>query len=432
MLKNRANPRKAIRFPDVYYGWIIVAVGLVSMAFWIGIRSSFSVFYVALLEEFQWNRGDSAGVLSMALITYMVMSPIVGGLIDRVGPRKVIVPGVLLLILGLALCATVNSLKQFYLLYGVVMGAGVTAVSIVPYSAIIAHWFDKKKGLASGIAVSGMGLGTFLLVPLSQQWINWWGWRVSFLITAGLVFVLVLPLNALLLRHKPAEVGQRIDGQKNTDEQESQSSPGNTSRIPNVDWTIKKVLLSPRFWAVIGFVFFSIIGIWIMVVHNVRFMVDQGIEPMQAAFIFAMVGVVSLIFRIVWGWLSDHIGREVAFTLGALCVCLAAGSLILLETSGIKAIAYVFLILFGMGWAVTAPLFIAVAADLYKGKIFGLIYGMLECSVGIAGAFGAWVAGHLFDKYQSYQTAWVLAIITMLLSCMFLWIAAPRKTRLQQ
>ena len=79
----------------------------------------------------------------------------------------------------------------------------------------------------------------------------------------------------------------------------------------------------------------------------------------------------------------------------------------------------------------TAPLFIAVAADLYKGKIFGLIYGMLECSVGISGAIGAWVAGYIFDKNQSYQAAWVLAIITMLLSCIFLWIAAPRKARVQ-
>ena len=90
-----------------YYGWIIVAVALISMAFWMGIRTSFSVFYVALLEDFPWNRGDTAGVQSMALITYTFMAPLVGGLIDRFGPRRVVVPGILILAFGLMLCSTI-------------------------------------------------------------------------------------------------------------------------------------------------------------------------------------------------------------------------------------------------------------------------------------------------------------------------------------
>jgi sugar phosphate permease len=109
---------RATPFARFYYGWIIVAVALVSMAFWLGIRSSFSVFYVALLEEFPWNRGASAGAQSMALITYTILSPIVGGLIDRFGPRRVVVPGILLLAMGLILCSTIETLNQFYLLYG--------------------------------------------------------------------------------------------------------------------------------------------------------------------------------------------------------------------------------------------------------------------------------------------------------------------------
>ena len=161
--------RRTVRFKGLFYGWIIVGVALVSMAFWLGIRTSFSVFYVALLEDFSWSRGDSAGVQSMALITYTILAPLVGGLIDRFGPRRVIVPGVLILSLGLGLCATIDSLTQFYILYGVIMGSGISAIGIVSYSAILAHWFEKKRGLASGIAVSGMGLGTFALVPLSHD-----------------------------------------------------------------------------------------------------------------------------------------------------------------------------------------------------------------------------------------------------------------------
>jgi MFS family permease len=412
-----------------YYGWIIVAVALISMAFWFGIRSSFSVFYVALLEEFGWNRGDSAGVQSMALITYTILAPLVGGLIDRFGPRRVVVPGILILALGLVLCRTIETLGQFYLLYGVVTGTGITCIGIVTYSAILAHWFEKRRGLASGIAVSGMGLGTFVLVPLSQGIISMWGWRLTFVVLGALVLIIVLPINAMLLIHKPQEIDQGIDGLENNPTFTS-AAPGVVQpHAPESVWTMKKVVSSGRFWALMAFAFFSIIGIWIVIVHNVRFLVDQGVAKMTAAFIFALVGVVSSIFRIFWGWLSDRIGREKTFTMGIACGCLGVGSLLLFEISGSQLFTYSFFVFFGMGWGVTAPMYMAVAADLFKGRIFGLIYGFVEAGVGLAGAFGAWVAGFIFDRTQSYQIAFVLVIAVLLLSCIFIWLAAPRKFR---
>ncbi|MGD9139554.1 MAG: MFS transporter [Desulfobacterales bacterium] len=132
-------------------------MALVSMAFWLGIRSSFSVFYVALLDEFKWTRAGSAGAQSIALISYTILAPLVGTLIDRLGPRRVVIPGILVLACGLVLFSSIKTLNQFYLFYGVVMGSGITCIGIITYSAILAHWFEKKRGLASGIAVSGMG-----------------------------------------------------------------------------------------------------------------------------------------------------------------------------------------------------------------------------------------------------------------------------------
>ena len=118
MLNNSASPRRRLHFPEFYYGWIIVAVALVSMAFWLGIRTSFSIFYVALLEDFPWTRAGSAGVQSIALISYTFLAPLVVGLIDRFGPRRVVVPGILILALGLTLCSSIKNLNQFYLYYG--------------------------------------------------------------------------------------------------------------------------------------------------------------------------------------------------------------------------------------------------------------------------------------------------------------------------
>jgi MFS family permease len=423
--------RRTARFKGFFYGWIIVGVALVSMAFWLGIRTSFSVFYVALLEDFSWSRGDSAGVQSMALITYTILAPLVGGLIDRFGPRRVIVPGVLILSLGLGLCATIDSLTQFYILYGVIMGSGISAIGIVSYSAILAHWFEKKRGLASGIAVSGMGLGTFALVPLSQGFISMWGWRLTFVVMGGLVLVVLLPLNALFLRHKPEELGQCVDGLDPREPPDAPCADAVNQGGAGAEWTLGRALLSGRFWSLIAFSFFSIIGVYVILVHNVRFLVDQGIDKMEAALIFALVGVISSIFRIFWGWLSDRIGREITYTMGISCACMGVVSLLLIEAMGARGFIYGFFVLFGMGWGVTAPMFMSVAADLFRGKTFGLIYGIVEAGIGIAGALGAWVAGFIFDRTQSYQGAFVLVIIVFLLSSVFVWLAAPRKFRIR-
>jgi MFS family permease len=413
----------------LYYGWIIVTVALISMAFWFGIRSSFSVFYVALLEDFAWNRGDSAGVQSMALITYTVLAPLVGGLIDRFGPRRVVVPGILVLALGLILCRTIENLTQFYLFYGVVMGSGITCIGIVTYSAILAHWFEKRRGLASGLAVSGMGLGTFVLVPLSQSLISMWGWRLTFVVLGGLVLIIVLPLNALFLRHKPLEMGQCVDGFENNTAFNQGGSCAMEANDTEFRWTSRKVVSSARFWALMTFSFFSIIGIYVVVVHSVRFLVDQGVAKMTAALILAMVGAISSVFRIFWGWLSDRIGREITYTMGISCGFLGVSSLLLFEPFRSPLLIYSFFVFFGMGWGVTAPMFMAVSADLFQGRIYGLIYGFVEAAVGIGAAFGSWVAGFIFDRTQSYQMAFVLVIVCMLLSCIFIWLAAPRRFR---
>ena len=418
--------REPIKF---YYGWIIVGLGLVSMSFWFGIRSSFSVFYVVLLEEFHWTRGESAGVQSMAMLTYTFIAPVVGGLIDRLGPRRVIVPGVILLVIGLVLCSTMKNLFQFYLFYGVLMAAGSTCIAIVAYSAILAHWFERKRGLASGIAVSGMGLGTFLLVPLSQNLISSYGWRPTFVILAGLVMLIALPLNFLFLKHKPEELGLRTDGVKPAHDSASSGQEPTGSVISQTDWTLKDAIHTRSFWALAAFPFFALIGVYIVVVHNVRFMVDKGIDPMTAAFVFAMAGMSTSLSRIFWGWISDHIGREKAYTAGMGCMFLGVFSLLSMDASGKKVFLYTFALFFGMGWGATAPLFMATAADLFKGRIFGLIYGIVEGTMNFGGAIGSWIAGFIFDQTKSYRMAFVLVIIVCFLSCIFMWIAAPRKAK---
>ena len=417
------------RFERLYYGWVIVGVSIVSLTFWFGFRGIFSVFYVALLEDFPWSRGGAAGVQFMSLITYTIMAPLVGVLIDRFGPRRIILPGILLLTLGLILCASIKTLAQFYLLYGVLAAFGAASIGVVSYTAILAHWFEKKRGAASGLAVSGVGLGAFILVPLSQHFISLWGWRLAFVALGVLALIFLLPLNALFLRHKPQELGLYPDGVREEGSPERGTIEVMDSAWSETDWTLRKALRTGRFWALMIFPFCVAAAVYIILVHHVQFLVDKGIEKMTAAFIFAFIGIISSAFRIFWGWLSDTFGREKTFTLGVICICMGICSLLLLEITGEKNLVYPFVIFLGSGWGVTAPIFMSVAADLFQGRGFGAIYGFVEGSIGMGCALGAWVAGFIFDKTQSYQWAFVLAASFSIVSCLFIWLAAPRKVR---
>jgi MFS family permease len=410
----------------IYYGWIIVAVSMISTTFWFGIRTSFSVFYVPLLEQFHWNRGESAGVQSVALLSYTFLAPVVGGLIDRFGPRRVIVPGIFLFSFGLALSSRLESLLQFYVFYGIVMGSGITCIGIVSYSAILAHWFEKKRGLASGIAVSGMGLGTFLFVPLSQHLISAYGWRDTFIIQSVLALVILLPLNFFWLRHTPHDLGLLPDGRKEDPFENSVLRPvqGEEKAV-----SLDRIMRTKSFWYLLIFPSLAVVGVYVVLVHNVRFLIDKGISPMSAALIFAVAGGISSFFRIFWGYISDRIGREKTYTLGMISISLGALSLLLLDRVTGKVLVYSFMIFFGIGWGATAPMFMAAAADLFRGKVFGLVYGLVEGVIGIGAALGSWAAGFIFDVTHSYRFAFGLAIFVFALSGIFMWLAAPRKAK---
>lgn len=392
------------------------------MTFWFGIRASFSVFYVPLLEQFGWNRGESAGVQSVTLLTYTFLAPLVGGLIDRFGPRRVIVPGIFVFSFGLVLSSYLDSLFQFYIFYGVIMGSGITCIGIVSYSAILAHWFEKKRGLASGIAVSGMGFGTLLFVPFSQHLISLYGWRSTFVVQGVLALVILVPLNLLWLRHRPQDLGLLPDGRQGDLSERNVSSQ--REAVP-----FGRIVRMKPFWFLLIFPSLAVLGVYVVLVHNIRFLTDKGISPMTAASIFAVAGGISSFFRIFWGHLSDRIGREKTYTLGMMFITLGVLSLLLLDILQHSALVYAFMVFFGAGWGVTAPMFMATAADLFRGRVFGLVYGLVEGAIGIGAALGAWAAGFIFDITQSYRLAFGLAVVVFALSGLFMWLAAPRKAK---
>jgi len=410
-----------------YYGWVIVGLAMLSLAYWFGLRTTFSVFFVALIDQFHWGRAEAAAALSIAMVAYMVMAPVVGILVDRIGPRKVMLPGIALTGLGLLLCTQIETLTQFYVFYGVVAGIGIPCLSIAPFTVILAHWFERKRGTANGLASVGMGMSSPLFVPLFQYIISLWGWRSAFFIFSLLVFAIPLPLNAIFLKHRPEEIGLLPDGDSVDDKPEEAQFHPSASSLK--EQGVKDLMKTGRFWSVMLFPALIVFGIYIVIVHHVRYLVDLGVSKMWAASIFAAMGAISAGFRFFWGWFSDRIGREITYTLGGICFSLGILSLLVFQYIPSPFLLYLFAFFFGAGWGSTAPMFMSIAGDLYKGKNFGLIYGMVEGNIGIGAAVGTWVGGYIFDQTQNYFWAFVLAILISFISVFLVWYIAPRKFR---
>uniref|UniRef100_A0A7C2NZR9 MFS transporter n=1 Tax=candidate division WOR-3 bacterium TaxID=2052148 RepID=A0A7C2NZR9_UNCW3 len=280
-----------------------------------GIRASFSVFYSHLVEVFSWGRGEAAVAQSISFVMYMAFVPIIGTLVDRFDPRKVVVLGVIICGIGLILCAFIKNLWTLYIYYGIIAGTGICFISIVTYSAILSRWFERKRGFASGIATSGMGVGTFLLVLFAERMIQIFGWREAFIILGIITLGVLLPTNGLFLRSKPQEMGLEVDGL---------SCSLSLDDIRKNDYRFWDALRTRKFWFLVCFASFALMGIQIILVHNVRFLVDKGIDVKIASVAFAVVGIISSLFRIIWGWLSDRIGREWSYSIGAICLALSA------------------------------------------------------------------------------------------------------------
>jgi MFS family permease len=414
---------------NFYYGWVIVAVALISMAFWFGFRSMFSVFLVALVEDFGWGRAEISGVQSVTMVCYIIAAPLVGGLVDRFGPRRVILPGIILMAAGLALSSTIHGLLQYYLYYGVLGGVSVAFISLAAYTAIIPHWFEKRRGTASGIAASGMGLGLMLFPPFTQGIISEWGWRSGFLVMGILTAVILLPLNGLLLRHKPMDLGYAgPDGGMEPDKGMTDRT-GHAARQPDegFQWSLGAAAGTINFWALMIFPMLIMIGVYMLLTHFVGFLVNQGLDKMTAASAFGLIGLTSTIFRIVWGLVSDRIGRERSFSVAMFFFCVSFYCLVRFQNGGGLWLVYLFVILVGVGWGSTAPIFMASAADLFYGPAVGTIYGLVEGSLGIGGAFGPWIGGYVFDHTGSYQWAFGVAALAATLAGIMVWVAAPGK-----
>ena len=419
--------------PRFFYGWIIVAVLALSMMLAYATRSSFTVFYVAILDEYGWTRADTAGIFSLSLIVYGLGGILAGFLLDKVGPRKLFPIAATLIALGVLWCSRATQLWEFYVAFGIIVGFGQCSLGYVPTMTVVNHWFVKWRGLAAGIAMFGLSL-SFALSPLTQYLRETVGWRTAFMIFAAAVFVIVVPMTSLLMRHRPQDMGLLPDGA----EQEPESGPETRKEHDasivdrewvSVEWTLFQAFKTYRLWLLLA------AGIvWGMVVnfpqvHQVAYITDIGYSPMFAATAFSIFGILMGIGPL-GGLLSDRIGRERSITLGATSTVIGVALALSVRGTGMEWAWYVSSISYGLGIGLIAPTLPAIYGELFAGKNLGSIIGFINAGFGVGGAIGPYVAGYIYDVTGGYTLAFVIMMAAAFIQTTLMWLVAPRKVRL--
>src|SRR4051794_1223659 len=224
--------------PRFFYGYVILALCFLNMLVMRGVNGSFGVYYVALLDEFSWSHSDGASIASANFLVYALAAPFVGLVFDRFGPRVLMPFGGALVGSGLLLSGFGNSLPDFYFSYGLLTAVGQGALGFVGHNALISFWFIRRRATAIGIASMGQGLGALVMVPLTQYFITSRGWRSTFMISATVILLAVMPANALLQRRRPTDVGQQPDGE--TSSTEVKEAGICDTRQPRRDWTLRE------------------------------------------------------------------------------------------------------------------------------------------------------------------------------------------------
>jgi MFS family permease len=367
------------------YAWVVVAVVAITLTIASGARFLFGVVLKPVSEEFGWNRAQLTGAVMVAMIVLSICQPLVGVLVDRIGPRKILVGGIALLGVSLVPLSFATSLWQIYVLYGLLTSFGLAAASPVLATSLVSRWFTRDRGLAMSVATSGSAFGQLLIVPVATWIMLATTWQTTYRILAVALLVVALPLSALFLRDAPRT-----------------TPPAGETVKPEEGLTLRDAIAHPTFWILaFGFV---VCG-WTMAFPNTHFLAyadDMGMSVLHAANTISVTAIFSILGSVLLGLAADRFQRTsvLALTYGLRGV---AFLLLLLLPGG--NLIFVYGLVLGISWTATTPLTAAIAADRYGPKHLGLIFGSLFTFMNLGFGFGSLLGGMIFEVTGGYAIA---------------------------
>ena len=392
--------------------WTVLGVSTAVNALAWGARSTFALFYVAMLEEFAWGRGPTALGYSLSWLGFVVFAPVAGWLSDRWGTRPVVTGGGVVLGVALALTGQVTSLAQYYLCFGALGAAGIAGM-LIPSTTIVTRWFVRSRGTAMGVLSIGPA-SAVAFYPLNAWLIATLGWRMA-LVSFGCIVGAATVSLTLFYREPTADEDRAAGG--------ADTRPSRDTLVTGEVWTLRRALRSIRLWAAFAMTALGVIGFQIMATHQVAHAVDRGFPQHIVVWLFAFGAGCMMAGNLLGGWLSDRVGRGWVFVLGTAVAILGIGCLALMRGPQDLVLLLLYTVS-GFGFGMRIAQLSTIPADVFAGPHLGAILGVVQAGGGLGGAIGPFLGGWLFDVTGSYRLAFMAAGVAVAGSGVAAWFAA--------
>lgn len=403
----------------IHYGWYIVAASFTILCFNAGARYAFGVMFKPIIKEFGWSRGQVSLVFFVNMVVFAVSLLIVGRLYDRYGPKWVVIISTIFISTGFMLTSFIHSIGQFFFSYGILAAFGIAGTAVPLMATLTSKWFDKWRGFAVSLTVSGNSIGQFALVPLLSYFALNFGWRASYLYIGIIMLVINIVLAALVIKGDPRHFGLKPFGFVEAKEGDDGKEPLVSSAGGLQDMGLKQAMKTSSFWLFTIVMFICGGGDYFATIHLIPLATDYGISPMTAGNMLAWYGLMSLAGVLIAGPAADVIGSKIPILLTFVLRILL---FVMLTRYKSEVSFYVFALAFGFTHLITAPLTPILIGKLYGFAYLGILTGFINTVHFLGAGFWPYLAGVIFDKTGSYQLAFILsatmacaAVVAMLL-----------------
>jgi len=389
---------------QIHYSWVMVILAVFAMVAGTIATYSFGIFLIPITTDLGWDRGALSAARSINLLTGGVTGILAGKLTDKYGPRLLVMVTGLTAGIAFFLMSQVGSLWQVYLVWGLLIGVS-KGCWFIPIISTIPRWFIRKRGIAVGLTVTGVGLGSVIWPSVSQWLISSYGWRQAYVILGIVALIIFIPV-AHFMKHSPQRIGLKPYGENETTD--TQSLP---QRVEGL--SVTQAIKTGRFW-IFGLALFCYLFIvQITIVHLAPYALDTGISAVMAASVVSIMGAVSIIGKLSIGLVSDRVGAKMSMTIAFILLTLA-----MIWTLFTRELwmFYIFALIIGVAFGAEPAALSLVPAELFGLKYLGTITAVTMLWGTVGAATGVPLAGTIFDITGSYHIAFLICIAVGMLA----------------